>query len=115
MLFQCVGFQEVSRKIHGNFKGVSRKFQGLKGISCSFMWFLRVFERSSTGVSGKFQWCLKGFQGSFQEVSRIFQGNLKKVPRKIEGCFKGVFRGFQGYLKEIHGISEKFEVCLKCV
>ena len=53
-------FKKVSRKFHGNFKGVSRKFQGLKGISCSFKWFLRVFERSSTGVSGKFQWCFKG-------------------------------------------------------
>ena len=49
----------------------------------------RVLERSSTGVSGKFQWCFKEvskkFQGSFKSISRMFQGYLGKVSRLIEG------------------------------
>ena len=58
--------------------------------------FLRVFQRSPTGVSGKFQEC-------FKKISRIFQVSFIGVSRKIEGCFKGVFSGFQGYLKEVKG------------
>ena len=55
----------------------------LKSISSGFMGGLRIFGRSSTGVSGKFQWCfkdvLKMFKVSFKSVSRKFQGCLRKA------------------------------------
>ena len=51
-------FKSISRKFQGNFEGVLAR---LKGISRSFKGDSRVFERSSAGVSGKIQWCLRVF------------------------------------------------------
>ena len=81
MLFQG-SFKSVSRKFQGNFKGVQIR---LKTISSSIERISRVFERSSTGVSGKFLWCLRCF---------------KKVPKKFPECFKKVSRLFQECYKE---------------
>ena len=66
-------FKSVPSKFFGKFKGVLRKGIQVrfKGISSSFMGVLRVFARSSKGVSGKIQWCFKG-------VSRKFQKGFKK-------------------------------------
>ena len=61
-----------SKKFQGNFKGISRKFQGclkrLKEVSSSFKGVSSVFERSLKGVSGKSQWCFRKFPRSFKEV-----------------------------------------------
>ena len=73
----------------------------------SFHWGSRVLERSSTGVSGKFQWCFKGVSRkfsisfNFKKFSRVFQESFKGVSRTIEGHSRRVLSGFQGYLKEI--------------
>ena len=44
----------------------------LEGISSSFKGVSMVFERSSTDVSGKFQWC-------FKLVLRVLHGRLRGV------------------------------------
>ena len=77
----------------------------LKGISSSFKGVLRVFEKSSTGVSGKFQW---RFKEVFQEVLRKIQECFKKVSRVFQDNSKEDWPVFQGSLKEIQGISGKF-------
>ena len=74
------GVSRISRAFQSSFREVSRVFKEsskgiqvrLKGISSSLM----VFEKSSTGKSGKFQWC-------FKEVSKMFQGSFRGVPRKL--------------------------------
>ena len=123
----------------GNLKGFSRKFKGvqvrLKGISSSCKEVSRVFEISSTSVSGKLQWCFKEvskkFQGSFRSglrESREFQENFMCVSRKNEGCLKGVFSfqflsssgvGLKRFFSEVHGylkeISGKFQMSFKDV
>ena len=76
-------FREISRGVKESSMGVQVR---LKGISSSFKGVLRVFEKSSTGVSGKFQW-------RFKEV-------FQEVLRKIQGCFKKVSRVFQDNSKE---------------
>ena len=61
-------FKSVSRK----FKSISRKFQGCLEEDCmvlqeSFQFVSSVFERSSKGISEKFQRCFKRmFQGCFK-------------------------------------------------
>ena len=79
----------------GNFKGVSRKFQGYS--SSSFRGVSRMFPRS------------------FEEVSRTFKGiskNSKCVSMKNERSFKEVFSGAQRNLKEI---PREFQGSLKYV
>ena len=65
-----------SKKFQGNFKGISRKFQGclkrLKEVSSSFKEVSRVLERSLKGVSGNFQGCFKGVSRKFQKASGKF-------------------------------------------
>ena len=77
-------FKEVSKVYQGSLRESSRVFKesskgvqvGLKGIASGFIGVSRVFERSSTGVLGKFQWY-------FKEVSKMCQGNFKSVSRKF--------------------------------
>ena len=66
----------------GNFKKVSRVFQGrLKSISMEFKWVSRVFK--------EVQWV---FEESFKGVSMAFPGSFKGVSKKV----KGVSRDPQG-------------------
>ena len=84
-------FEEVSGKYQGCFKKVSWVFQlWLTGVSRSFKWGSRVFERGLLKV------CQRSCNGgSFKEVSKKFQECLKKfqgyskiISKKIKGYFK---------------------------
>ena len=55
----------------------------------SFQWVVRVFERISKGILGKFQ----------KNVSRIFQESVYGASRMFQGCFKKVSGVFKGRLK----------------
>ena len=87
-------FNEVSNMFERSFSEESSKVVQvrLKSISSSFKGDSRVLERSSTGMSGKFQWCFKKvskkFQGSFKKVSRVVQRSFKGIPRKFQVCLK---------------------------
>ena len=61
----------------------------------------RVFERSSKGIPGKFQICLKGVSRKFKGCSKE---SLKGVSRKIEGCFNGVLRVSMGFKRSSMGV-----------
>ena len=76
----------------------------------SFQWVLRVLERSSKGIPGKFQICFKGVSRKFKVCSkkdfRVLQGSFKSISRKFQGCFKE--KGWW-VSKEIKRISIGFE------
>ena len=73
----------------GNFNGVSVKFQRVFSkvsrvfhVRLKFQVISSVLERSSKGVSGKFQWCFnavcfteisKKSPRSFMKISKVFQ------------------------------------------
>ena len=80
-----VRFEEISRMFHESSKGAQVR---LKEICSSFKEVLRVFERSSTGVSGTFQLF-------FKEVYKKFLLSFKSVSR----MFQVYFKGDQGYFK----------------
>ena len=65
-------------KCYENFKGVSKKFQGV----------LRKFQKTFYA----------GFKGSFLMVSRIFHKIFKGLSRGFQGSFKNYFKEFQGRL-----------------
>jgi len=50
---------------------------GSKGVSISFKWVSRVFERSLKKCQGSFN----GLSGSFKEVSRVFKESFKDISR----------------------------------
>ena len=54
----------------------------------SFQWILRLSERNSNGISGKFQMCLKGVSNRFQGYSKEVLGCYEHVSRKLNGVFK---------------------------
>ena len=53
----------------------------LKGISSSLNWGTGEIERSSTGVSGKFQGCFKELSKNFNK--RVFERNSKMCFKKV--------------------------------
>ena len=65
----------------------------MTGVSRSFKWVSRVFERGLKVCQGS----CNGVSGSFKEVSRVFkkfQEYFKIISRKIEGYFQGDFSEF---------------------
>ena len=104
-------FKNVSGKFSWCFKGVSMKFikcfkrfprviqesfsfkEDGRLFHVNFKWVLRVFERSSKRISGKFQICLKGGFNGFKRVFSLLQESFNAVSRKFEGCFNGDLSG----------------------
>ena len=72
----------------------------------------RVLERSSTGMSGKFQWCF-----SFKGVSRKFPRSCNEVSSVFQGWLKGILKEFsmvsRVFERNSKGISMKFQMCFK--
>ena len=76
-------FYDDLRKFQGCFKKVSRVFQGRsKGVSMS-QWNLKVFKRSTMGVSGEFQM-------SFKDISRKIEEYFQRPSMGTQGSFKGI-------------------------
>ena len=83
--------REVSMVFQESLKRGLRDFFGCfnkVSITGNLKWVSRAFDRSSKGISGKFQTCLK-------EVSRVPEGSFKGFSRKFQGCFNGVVNGFK--------------------
>ena len=63
----------------GSFKGVLRKFKGVKGCLKSVAWVVKGCFKG-VDVSWKFQGC-------FQSVLNVFQGSFKKIFKVIQRSF----------------------------
>ena len=94
----------------------SRVFQGcFKGVSVGF----KVFEKSSKGISGKFQMCfngvLSGLYGCLKEAQCVFEEGLKGVSRMLRGIFKGVSREFQWISRYLKKVQREYQMCFNGV
>ena len=95
--------QKVLRVFPGSLKGVSRKFQECyKKVSRVFRGSFRKYQGCFKKVSWVFQLWLTGVSRSFKWGSRVFERGLLKVCQRScnGGSFKEVSKKFQECLKK---------------